>query len=112
MKILWSRGRLPRILLDVLATIHPAAADDAGDFHRSICLALRRAKFFVQFEYPMPYWDRAGRIDLHAHRRDTGNLWLELDRRNPRRKSIVKLTNAIARFCGCAAVVCRVPPKG
>lgn len=107
MKIMWSLGHLPKALSEVLATVHPAASDDANDFHRSLESAFRRAAFTVRREFPMPYADRAGRIDIHAHRTDTGNLWLELDRNRPRSKSIQKLKKAFNKFGGFAAIVCR-----
>lgn len=111
MKIMWNRGPIPKALPELLATVQPATYEDANQFHRAVGAALIRANFKVRREHPMPYGDRAGRIDLHAHRPDVGNLWIELDRTSPRTGSIRKLNNAVDSLGGVAVVVCRTPRR-
>lgn len=109
MIIMWNRGSIPPALQDALNTVNPASAETAGDFHRHVGTCLKRAGFKVNREHPMPLGTRACRIDLHAHRPDTGHIWLELDRTTPRAKSILKLNKAIDTIGGSAVVVCRTP---
>jgi hypothetical protein len=68
------------------------AHDCARCWHRDMEEQLIRARFTVDREVWVRLTDRRrGRVDLVATHRDGRRIWLELDNRDPRGKSLNKL---------------------
>ena len=75
-------------------------ADNTGNaltYHQHIRNILNQNGYETKIEQPTPYrndqgWNRKGRIDLIAQHHNT-TIAIEIDRKTPRRKSVIKLKN-------------------
>jgi hypothetical protein len=99
----WSTGQVPQKAIDAL---RPCRGDDAAHFQGDAVRLLINAGFVVSTEMEVQYERGNGRIDVLAQGEGT-KVWIELDRKSVRKKSVQKIEAAIAREGGCGLVVCR-----